>query len=78
MDAKFLCDGTFIPRFFKYKWERRSQSTFLVISQLVNQRRWVSRQGYPGDAPPPSLEEYKAKVMNVCKAFDKIPSDKVR
>ena len=47
----------------------------------MNQRRGIKppkASGHPGDKPAASLEEYKEKVMNVCKAFDKIPGDKVR
>ena len=58
-------------------------SGYLILdtSQLVNQRRGLKppkSSGYPGDRPSANFEDYKEKVMNVCKAFDKIPGEKVR
>ena len=54
---------------------------FLDTLQLVNQRRWLKRptpSGGPGAKAGLNFEDYKEKVMNVCKAFDKIPGEKVR
>ena len=46
----------------------------------MNQRRWLKRptpSGGPGAKAGLNFEDYKEKVMNVCKAFDKIPGEKV-
>jgi len=56
---------------------RWTQNNFVL---LVNQRRWLKRptpSGGPGAKAGLNLEDYKEKVMNVCKAFDKIPGEKL-